>query len=218
MKASNVEIKLVDGFKIRNTLDIDFTVFHYSSNIGTYFAPKFYIPENEGWLDYRFKNEKDSLIALEDVEFPNSIKSFTEQREYLKKHFVKDGPIPSFKLSEKQDDELKVIEVDGKIVREFIDPEFVFGGHHYVYDYVPQGELWLDVHMDPLEIPFVQLHEKVEWEFMRDGKNYDIAHEYANTIEKEQRRLQGFAAYPGDDSYTWVGQTNEELAKKYYVS
>src|SRR6266498_4830646 len=44
--------------------------------------------------------------------------------------------------------------VDGSWVRKNIDEEFSNFGHHYTYDEIPKGELWLDDETDPDERKF----------------------------------------------------------------
>ena len=210
-------LRQVDGFKIRNTLDIDFGLLHEASSQASYFAPKFYIPEHEIWLDHRFKDEKDFLLKLEELETPDILKTYSAQRQYIKKALCISGPVPPYRISQSEEGELTIVMVDGKIIRTHFDPEFIFGGHEFVYSYIPPREIWLDNLMDTDEVQYVLLHEKVERELMSKGKTYDIGHEYASVAEKEMRRTTGAGAYLGDDGHPWWGYTNEQLAQEYYV-
>jgi len=94
-----------------------------------------------------------------------------------------------------------IIFVKGNIIMKYFDPDFIFGGHHYVYSYIPQKEIWLDIKADKQELPFIYLHEKIERDLMKKGKNYEEGHEVALSTEKIERRKAG-ACYPGDADYT----------------
>jgi hypothetical protein len=96
--------------------------------------------------------------------------------------------------------DISTIFVKGNLIRKYFDPDFIFGGHHYVYSYIPTDQIWLDIKVDPEEIPFVYLHEKIERDLMEKGKNYEEGHEIALALEKIERRKDS-ACYPGDDNY-----------------
>lgn len=79
--------------------------------------------------------------------------------------------------------------VNGLTVRNEIDIDYVAGGHGYVYNYIPVGEVWIDNDVSPEERPYVLLHELVEMQLMRDyGMEYDQAHEEANGVEQNARQ------------------------------
>ena len=108
--------------------------------------------------------------------------------------------------------------VGGGVSRGHLDPEFIFGGHDLVYpDYIPRGEIWLDDKTDPAELPYVLLHEMVERKLMEEGKPYHVAHEYATVADKEAKRKDAIAWYPGDPDYPWRGLLNEQIIKQHYV-
>lgn len=192
-----IKIIFVDGYNIRNTIDPDFTILHLHSLGG--FAPKFYIPKNEIWIERRLRDEADFLIKHERrTARLMKNKTYHEAREILKKD-IKPGAIPTFIKSEEVTKDGIVIKfVDGGIVRRHLDPEFALGGHGYVYDYVPKKEIWIDAKMDPREYKYTLLHELTEREKMRKGESYDNAHDFATVTEKKARRLDQVASYPGD--------------------
>lgn len=205
-------IRLVDGFKIRQTLDIDFAFLHTHQTHASFFGRTFYIPEGEWWLDHTVKDELDLLWKCNEIEIKNT--SYVEQRAETKRLCLP-PPIPEYVHSREEKDRVEIVMVDGKIVRQYMDPAFAFGGHHFVYSYVPEREIWLDARMDPAEVPFVLLHEQTERTLMmKENKSYDVAHDYATVAEKEVRRNNG-ASYPGDANYPWFGKTNQELATMY---
>ncbi len=214
------KIRFVDGFKIRNTLDDDFAIIHESSSEACYYAPKFYIPKGEIWFDHRFQDELDFLLRLEEVkdELTQTL-SYHEARKKFKEMLCLTTAPPPIETERKPyEDGLTVVMVDGKVLRQYLDPEFIFGGHHLVYSYIPEKEIWLDTHMDPAEVPYILLHEKVEFDLMTKGKSYDVAHEFATAADKELRRADGVGAYPGEEAFTWFGKTNKELAHAFYVT
>lgn len=217
---SDYRLVYVDGFKIRNFLDDDFAVIHTHSTSAADFSPKFYIPPGEVWLDGRYRDEKDFLcLAAHYYDHPSQRFALDgERRMWLRKHLCAAGSIPDFRTKEEKENGVTVVYVDGRMVREYIDPEFVLGGHGFAYDYIPKGEIWLDVKMDPAEVPYILLHERVERDLVKGGKSYDVAHEHATAADKEKRRLEAGASYPGDNAYPWYGRCNAEVVKNFIVS
>ncbi len=210
-------VRLVDGFKIRQTLDPDFSTLHcHCTAINKYFMPKYYIPEGEWWLDARLKDEKDFFERAESIDRPKNVKAGLEFRTYLRKKLLKKGSIPNFVVKKEWHLSHRLVLVDGRIIRQYVDPEFTQGGHEFVYPYVPKGEIWIERALHPKEIPFVLHHEIVERKLMRRGKNYDMAHEYATVAEKEMRRAHG-GFYPLDEQYPWNKFTDDQIRKKYYA-
>ena len=79
--------------------------------------------------------------------------------------------------------------VDGELVRDLYFIDFVEGGHHYVYHFVPESEVWIDNDLSRVEYPFVILHELHERHLMRDEKlGYDEAHNSSSAIEYQCRK------------------------------
>src|SRR3989338_10767223 len=60
-------VMLVDGILIRDTLDTDFNIAHRSGMELRSFAPKFYIPNNEVWVDWPYADEVDYLLVADRV-------------------------------------------------------------------------------------------------------------------------------------------------------
>lgn len=218
-----MKLVFVDGFKIRNTLDADFNVLHQKSLDLTDFAPKYYIPDGEIWLDYYFKAEANFLLAVEKAQYSQEKKLkninalFVDQRRwYEKEQFCKKERAPDFKIKEETVGGLRASYVNGEIVRKYLDPSFVMGGHDLVYSYVPAREIWIDHLMNPADIPHVLVHEVTERKLMEEERDlYEIAHEFATAAEKKSRRKAG-GVYPGDRNYPkdW---SREKLLKNYYV-
>jgi hypothetical protein len=84
---------------------------------------------------------------------------------------------------------LVVKEVDGEMVRDEYDTEFVGGGHHLVYDYVPTNEIWIENKFSKDDKTFFTMHEIFEYLLMKfKNKNYDAAHNFANHYEEQLRQ------------------------------
>jgi hypothetical protein len=196
-----LKLVYVDGYKIRQNLDPHFSVIHFNGN-PAFFDSKWYIPEGEIWFDCRFRGEEDFLkkILL-------SISSRSEAKKFIKK-----GKPKNFIIKEEKRGGLKIQYIDGRVVREYLDPEFVMGGHDLVYSYIPKKTVWLDNRMDPRDIPHTLLHETAERKLMAEGKNYDIAHDYATAAEKESRRMAG-GIYIGDCNHSGKFSIKDYYAK-----
>lgn len=230
-----MQIVYVDGFKIRNTLDDDFAELHRNLGKFSIFANKYYIPENEIWIDdiYR-KSEEVNFFLKVDLESeryfndPNLIKDETENtnksvdqwywRKWLNEKICLPGQVPDFVVKrETLDEDLSVVYVNGVIIRKYLDCQFVYGGHDLVYSYIPKNEIWLDVVNGETENKYILIHEKLERDLMAQGKIYDIAHRYALVADMEARINDGIGMYVGDANYVWSSLTNEEIINKYYV-
>ncbi len=74
--------------------------------------------------------------------------------------------------------------IDGEMVRGLYRTDYVEGGHDYVYEWIPQSEVWIEDTLDPNEIPYIVLHEFVERELMKYHKmKYFPAHSIAAKVE-----------------------------------
>lgn len=77
--------------------------------------------------------------------------------------------------------------VDGKLIRDSVDVDFVAGGHFWRYQWIPEGEIWIEADTPKDEIRFYLLHELVERALMVGGMGYDEAHARANLKESWTR-------------------------------
>lgn len=210
-------VKLVDGFKIRQTLDPDFSTMHcHSTAINKYYIPKYYIPEGEWWLDARLKDEKEFFVRAESIDRPRNVKTGTPFKVYLKNQLLKKGKIPNYIVRQEWHFGYRLMMVDGSVIRQYVDPEFTQGGHDLVYFYIPRNQIWIEKALDSEEVLFTLHHERIERKLMLKGKNYDTAHEYATAAEKDVRRAAG-GFYPTDDRNPWSKLTDDQIRKKYYV-
>lgn len=211
-----MKIAYVDGYKIRQTLDTDFNVIHTHAEDPTQYSPKFYIPDDEIWIDLKFKKETAHLLKVELDWFGKKTGSYHEMRKQaLKKVQTNDKP-PKFVIKSQKKDGMTIRYVNGSIVRKYIDPEFICGGHDLVYEYVPKNEIWIDSFHDKRDYPHILLHEMTERNLMSAGMSYDSAHEFATAAERLSRRAAG-GIYPGDEGYK-RGLTKTQFLQQYIKS
>lgn len=211
-----MKIAYVDGYKIRQTLDTDFNLVHLHVDDPTEYSPKFYIPRGEIWIDHRFKKETSHLLKFELRWYGKQNGTYHEIRKRDLKNAKHLGDAPDFVIKTQKKNRLAIRHVDGSIVRKYIDPEWVCGGHDFVYGYIPKNEIWIDSLMDPRDLPHVLLHETIERNLMSAGMSYEPAHEFATAGERLSRRSAG-GIYPGDPGYK-RGLTKEQFMKKYVKS
>ncbi len=78
--------------------------------------------------------------------------------------------------------------VNGALIRELVDIDWVLGGNGSRYSYVPESDFWLDDTPEKEDHAPTLLHEYEEMRKMKDkGWSYDKAHDYASVIEKKYR-------------------------------
>jgi hypothetical protein len=68
-------------------------------------------------------------------------------------------------------------------VRSAFDIDFTAGGHDHVYEFVPEGEVWIDDAIEEKERGFVLLHELHERNRMAEGWPYSKAHTESSRLE-----------------------------------
>lgn len=200
-KLGPINVWLVDGAKIRQSLDEEFT------NFGQHFRFK-YIPENEFWIDKEaVPNERRFFIDHLLTEYKlmrqgasyNQAIDLADQKEKLERlrsqsvrkviRKVNFPPPDSVhrRLLGKTSDGVSVWVVDGKIVRSVYFTDFTEGGHDLVYSFVSAREVWLDDDLLAKERPFVLVHELLERSLMAGGLSYNRAHAKASKLEWESR-------------------------------
>ena len=193
--AISKDVRLVDGFNVRNTQDIDFSGLadHDMNPI---------VPVGQLWLDEIYREEADLFIQtyFKMKELMKSGKHYEEAKALLRH-------APAASASDvisaglligprKTVGKNEVCLVDGARVRLHFDPNFKYGGHGLVYDYVGQKNLILiDDKVLEKERTFIEEHEDREIEKMETGWDYDDAHDYANAFEKIKRRRAGISDY-----------------------
>ncbi len=197
-----ISIWLVDGSFIRTNIDEEF------SNCGQHGRFK-YIPNNEFWLDQEASpDEQEFYIHYLTVEHRMMQKGmpYEQAREIADKVQREDreragdvqkmthgGRLPDpnqvhLRLWKKLESSVSVWIVDGRLVRSVFDVDFTEGGHDYVYEYIPDGEVWIDNDLQDAERPYALLHELHERHLMAQGWDYDRAHEDSSRLERRYRK------------------------------
>jgi hypothetical protein len=125
----------------------------------------------EAYAVVKFDNGASSAIDSKDE---------GERWERVKSSYLKE------RIDKYSTGTVQVYFVDGSYVRDNIDLNFTQGGHHYVYDWIPDTEIWLDS-SNRNEYQFILLHELRERNRMLGGLSYYFAHDDANTIEQQAR-------------------------------
>lgn len=189
-----INIWQVDGNYIRNKIDVNF------NNSGHHYSFKF-IPENEIWIDKDFSCRGDEdLLAQQSiierklmkhgmeytkatVQAGNKLKKI---RKELNKIPIKDvyNHVHVKLLKKYSINGIKVWVINGRLVRDTFYLYYTEGGHHYVYDFVPLNEVWLDDSLNPKEYGYVLFHELIERNLMKYNKmTYNHAHDVAIRYE-----------------------------------
>lgn len=76
--------------------------------------------------------------------------------------------------------------INGEVIRNNIDIDFLFGGNPGPYPYVPDNEIWIEKTLAPIDFGATLLHELIENYYMEDAdkETYEKAHHKAEEIEK----------------------------------
>jgi hypothetical protein len=193
-----LKVWIVDGSYIRGHIDEEFTNFgqHYSFP---------YIPENELWIEKETHDDErrffiDHLLVEhrlmeKGVPYDNALVEAdkVERRERRRAGDVRrlthhgkdlpDGREVHQRLWKKLEKGISVWIVNGRLVRSVFDIDFTEGGHDYVYEFVPEKEVWIDDDIEEKERGYVLLHELHERNRMASGWPYNKAHAESSHIE-----------------------------------
>ncbi len=194
----DLRVWVVDGAYIRTHIDEEFT------NYGQHYRFS-YIPINELWLDREdVNNERQFFIDHLLVEHRLMAKGIpyekalveadrTERKERRRagdiSHLTRHGRnLPAAnqvhkRLWKKLENGLSVWIVSGRLVRSVFDIDFTEGGHDYVYEFVPENEVWIDDDVTEEERGYVLLHELHERNRMAQGVTYSQAHAESSRLE-----------------------------------
>ena len=196
-----ITIWIVDGTYVRTHLDEEFT------NYGQHYAFEC-IPKDEFWLDKEASNDErrffidhllvehrlmakgvaynDALEAADRVEIAER-KRAGDVRKLTKGDNLPDARQVHVRLWKKLESGVSVWIVNGRLVRSVFDDDFTEGGHDYVYEFVPQNDVWIDNDLEEVERPYVLLHELHERNLMAKGWTYSKAHEDSSKLEYHYR-------------------------------
>jgi hypothetical protein len=197
-QTGDFQVWIVDGGYIRGHMDEEFTNFgqHYR------FA---YIPPNELWLDDATESDEqqffidhllvENRLMAKGVSYEKALAAGdrAEQKERrragdvarLTHHGQKlpDGRDVHKRLWKKLENGVAVWIVSGRMVRSVFDIDFTEGGHDYVYEFVPEKEVWIDDDILEPERPYVLVHELHERNRMATGWPYSKAHAESSRVE-----------------------------------
>jgi hypothetical protein len=81
----------------------------------------------------------------------------------------------------------EVWSVDGGVIRKDIDKEFTNFGQHYLFDFIPKNEFWIDQEEASTEVRYYITHLLEEYKLMEDGMDYEEAITKANDAEENER-------------------------------
>lgn len=194
----DLQVWVVDGSYIRGHVDEEFT------NFGQHYRYP-YIPLNELWIDQENGSDEqeffiDHLLTehrLMANGMPYEEALFEADRAERKErrlagdvrrlthrgHKLPDGLEVHKRLWKMLENGVSVWIVDGRLVRSVFDVDFTAGGHDFVYEFVPQNEVWIDDAIVETERPYVLLHELHERSRMAAGRPYSEAHAEASRLE-----------------------------------
>ncbi len=196
-----ISIWIVDGTYVRTHLDEEFT------NYGQHYAFGC-IPKDEFWLDKEAADDErrffidhlliehrlmekgvpydDALEAADAKELAERRKA-GDIRKLTKGHNLPDPAKVHVRLWKTLENGVRVWVVDGRLVRSVFDDDFTEGGHDHVYEFVPEGEVWIDNDLEEPERPYVLLHELHERNLMEKGWPYSKAHADSSRLEYHYR-------------------------------
>jgi hypothetical protein len=194
----NLPVWIVDGSYIRTHIDEEFTNFgqHYSFSC---------IPKNELWIDQEAENNErrffidhllvehrlmekgvsydKALVEADKVERRERSRAGDIRRLTHDGKELPDGKEVHERLWKKLENGISVWIVNGRLVRSVFDIDFTEGGHDYVYEFVPQNEVWIDNDIEEKERGYVLLHELHERNRMANGWPYNKAHAESSHLE-----------------------------------
>jgi len=194
----DLQVWIVDGGYIRSHKDEEFT------NFGQHYRYP-YIPTNELWIGREAKHDErqffiDHLLVehrlmAKGMPYEKALPA-ADRRERKERRragdvsrlthhgqTLPDGKDVHERLWQKPKKGLSVWIVNGRLVRSVFDIDFTEGGHDYVYEFVPQNELWIDDAIEESERGYILLHELHERNRMAKGWPYDKAHAESSRLE-----------------------------------
>ena len=192
------QVWIVDGAYVRGHIDEELT------NFGQHYRYS-YIPKNELWIDNEAKPDERAFfiehlltehnLMTKGVSYDDALvqADLAERRERRRSGDVRkvthrgkelpDASVVHEHLWKKLENGVSVWIVNGRLVRSAFDIDFTAGGHDHVYEFVPEGEVWIDNDIEEKERGFVLLHELHERNRMEEGLPYSKAHDESSCLE-----------------------------------
>ena len=193
-----LSVWIVDGAYIRSHLDEKFT------RLGQHYRFA-YIPANELWLDRPIKEHErryciDRLLVehrlmAKGVPYAKAFEAGGREERKERRRAGDVGRISDqgrrlpagrdvhLRLWKRLDSGVSVWIVNGRLVRSVFDGDYAAGGHDYVYEFVPEDEIWIDDQVEEQERGYVLLHELHERNRMAQGWPYSRAHAESSRAE-----------------------------------
>jgi hypothetical protein len=194
----NFQVWIVDGAYIRGHVDEEFT------NFGQHYRFPF-IPVNELWIDREAAPDErqffidhlliEQRLMAAGATYAKAItKADLQERKERRRagdlsklthrgEFLPDGKQVHERLWKKLENGVSVWIVNGRLVRSVFNIDFTEGGHDYVYEFVPENEVWIDDDIVEQERGYVLLHELHERNRMAKGWPYSEAHAESSRLE-----------------------------------
>ena len=194
----DIQVWIVDGSYIRGKMDEEFT------NFGQHYRFP-YIPANEFWIDKEAEHDErkffiehmlvENRLMAGGMPYEQAIVEADraerkERRRAGDMRLVTGGgqhlPDPEVvheRLWKALENGIHVWIVNGRMVRSVFDIDYTEGGHDYVYEFVPENEVWIDDAIVEAERGYVLLHELHERNLMAKGWPYSKAHVDSSRIE-----------------------------------
>jgi hypothetical protein len=197
-RRGEIQVWIVDGSYIRGHLDEEFT------NFGQHYRYP-YIPDNEFWIDQEAEHDEraffiDHLLVEHDLmgKGLSYEKALVEADRVERRERRRAGDVAKAtrhgqqlpdahsvheRLWKTLEKGVHVWVVNGRLVRSIFDIDFTAGGHDHVYEFIPEGEVWIDDAITEKERAFVLLHELHERNQMEAGVPYSQAHAESSRLE-----------------------------------
>ena len=194
----DLAVWVVDGTYVRGHVDEEFT------NFGQHFRYP-YIPKNELWID-REGSPDEQRFFIEHLLVEHRLmaagmpyEKALEQADRVERKYrrragdvrrltregqaLPDAAAVHERLWKRLESGISVWIVKGRLVRSVFDIDFTAGGHDYVYEFVPENEVWIDDDIAEGERGYVLLHELHERNRMAQGLPYSKAHAESSRLE-----------------------------------
>lgn len=192
MEIGNYKIRRVPGEKIRKISPI----YHEFGNSAIHEDFPKLIPYGEIWIDEIISPQEQVFLIINSLTryklINNKVPSHLAYKAAIKKERAErskvDGinfkgktfekpPVKIYMRLYKDLWDVKVWNVSGQRVRDLYKTDFIEGGHHYVYPWIPESEIWIDDFTDKKEKPQILVHEFIERKLMKEKHlSYNKAH------------------------------------------
>ena len=194
----DLQVWIVDGSYIRSHKDEEFT------NLGQHYRYP-YIPVNELWIDREAKHDEQQFfidhllvehrLMAKGASYEEALaKADRAEREERRRsgdisrlthhgQTLPDAKDMHERLWQRLRNGLGIWILNGRLVRSVFDIDFTEGGHDYVYEFVPENEVWIDDAIEEPERGYVLLHELHERNRMAKGWPYDKDHAESSRLE-----------------------------------